>query len=52
MIIYLQFEYVSNYIPLNPPKVKAGIHLKVFANQDNGLQKQDLGQWMNENEKK
>ena len=51
MIIYLQFEYVSNYIPFKQPKVRAGIHLKVYSNQDNDLQKQDLGEWMNEKEK-
>ena len=44
MIMYLEFNYVSNYIPSKQPKNEAGI------DQDNGLQKQDLRQWMNEKE--
>ena len=42
--MYLEFNYVSNYIPSKQPKNEAGI------DQDNGLQKQDLRQWMNEKE--
>ena len=50
MVIYLEFKYGSNYIPSKQTKVKDGIHLKVNSNQDNGLQKQELRQWMNEKE--
>ena len=50
IIIYLEFRYVSNYIPSKQPIDKAGIHLKDDSNQDNGLQKQELRQWMNEKE--
>jgi len=51
MIVYPEFKYDPNDIPLKQPKVKAGAHLKSNSNQDESSQKLDLRQWMNEKEK-
>ena len=51
MIIYLEYKYGSNDIPLMQPKVKAGVHLTSNSNQDEDPQKLNLRQWMNEKER-
>ena len=49
--LFLEFKvYLSNYILSKQPIDKAGIRQKANSNQDNGLQKQELRQWMNEKE--
>ena len=51
MVMCINFKFGSNYIPSMQQKVKDVVHLKVNSNQDNGPQKQDLRQWMNDKEK-